>query len=66
MRVMNIQHHLAEATSNEVTPSAYRVLPSDIWHVIKPLQPEQNGRNFADDILKYIVFNKNVRISIES
>ena len=33
--------------------------------VINTLRPRQNGRHFADDIIKCICFNENVRISIK-
>ena len=33
--------------------------------LIKSSPPEQNGRNFADDIFKHIFLNENVRISIK-
>ena len=33
--------------------------------ILNTLRPRQNGRHFADDILKYIFLNKNVWISIE-
>ena len=39
------------------------------WHSVggffNTLRPGQNGRHFADDILKCIFLNENVRISIE-
>ena len=31
---------------------------------LNTLRPGQNGRRFADDILRYIFLNENVRISI--
>ena len=33
-------------------------------HVLNTLRPRQNGRHFADDTLKRIFLNENVRISI--
>ena len=33
--------------------------------VINTLRPRQNGRNFAEDILKWIFLNENVRISLK-
>ena len=32
---------------------------------VDPLRPRQNGRRFADDILKCIFLNETVRISIK-
>ena len=37
----------------------------DTREVINTLRPRQNGRRFADDTLKRIFLNENVRISIK-
>ena len=34
-------------------------------HFCNPLRPRQNGRHFADDILKFIFLNENVSIAIQ-
>ena len=37
----------------------------DLWGIFNTLRPRQNGRRFADDTLKRIFLNENVRISIK-
>ena len=36
-----------------------------MWITLNTLRPRQNGRHFADAILKCILFNENVWIPIE-
>ena len=35
------------------------------WNSLTHWGPRQNGRHFADDTLKYIFLNENVRIKIK-
>ena len=41
-----------------------RLIPCQ-WSIINTLRPGQNVRHFADDILKWISFNVNARISLK-
>ena len=44
----------------------WQVLWSTHWLWVNTLRPRQNGRHFADDSLKGIFLNENVRISIKN
>ena len=44
----------------------YRTMKAQLSpNMLNTLRPRQNGRHFADDILKCIFFNENVWIPIE-
>ena len=49
----------------------YPTYDSDVYDgvgesaIIDALRPKQNGRNFADDIVRYIFLNENTYISIK-
>ena len=40
-----------------------KICPPLLQSIINTLRPRQNGRRFADDTLRLIFFNENVRIS---
>ena len=44
---------------------AYKIQIQKFHSKVNTLKPRQNGRHFADDILKCIFFNENVWIPIE-
>ena len=51
------QNHSGKLLFQEAVPCTYR------W--VNSLRPRQNGHHFADDNLKHIFLNENVRISIK-
>ena len=49
---------------NKYHTKSFKVYLYTVQYYINTLRLRQNGDQFADDILKYIYFNKNVWISI--